>query len=142
MMSIFSSQFDRARPFADAYAGGSQDPDWRTPAAATALVGAGLVGLTAAAALTDGSAADPAAAGEATAPEAFEGAGETGAATWDAGWDEGWDTGWGEGYAGDACAPEADGAAWLDRGDYTDAGVGGDNDFFYFIDGDSSLAIG
>jgi len=33
-MSIFSSQFDRARPFADAYAGGSQDPDWRTPAAA------------------------------------------------------------------------------------------------------------
>jgi hypothetical protein len=46
------------------------------------------------------------------------------------------------GYAGDAGAPEADGAAWLDRGDYTDAGVGGDDDFFYFIDGDSSLAIG
>jgi hypothetical protein len=44
MMSIFSSQFDRARPFADAYAGGSQDPDWRTPAAAAALVGAGLSG--------------------------------------------------------------------------------------------------
>jgi hypothetical protein len=128
MMSIFSSQFDRARPFADAYAGGSQDPDWRTPAAAAALIGAGLVGLTAAAALAHG--------------EAFEGAGETGAATWDAGWGEGWDAGWGEGYAGDAGAPEADGAAWLDRGDYTDAGVGGDHDFFYFIDGDSSLAIG
>jgi hypothetical protein len=30
----------------------------------------------------------------------------------------------------------------MDRGDYTDAGVGGDDDFFYFIDGDSSLAIG
>jgi hypothetical protein len=34
------------------------------------------------------------------------------------------------------------GAAWMDRGDYTDAGVGGDDDFFYFIDGDSSLTVG
>jgi hypothetical protein len=38
--------------------------------------------------------------------------------------------------------PDDGGAAWMDRGDYTDAGVGGDDDFFYFIDGDSSLTVG
>jgi transcription elongation factor len=110
-MSIFRSQFDRARPYAQAYAGDSGDPSWRTPAlAAAAVAGAGVVAIAA--------------------------AGET-----EPGWGDGWDAGW-EAPAVDPGGGSDDGSAWLDRGDYTDAGVGGDDDFFYFIDGDSSLAVG
>jgi hypothetical protein len=112
-MSIFMNQFDRARPYAEAYAGDSGDPSWRTPAlAAAAVAGAGLVAVVAA------DDAEPM-------------------------WGDGWDAGWEAGSAPAADPSGADdGSAWMDRGDYTDAGVGGDDDFFYFIDGDSSLAIG
>lgn len=41
-----------------------------------------------------------------------------------------------------ATDPADQGSAWSDRGDYTDASVGGDGDFFYYIDGDSSLTVG
>jgi hypothetical protein len=57
------------------------------------------------------------------------------------GWDTGWDTGAAAG-TGAADVSGAEGDAWSHRGDYTDASVGGDGDFFYFIDGDSSLTIG
>ena len=113
-MSIFTSQFDRARPFAQAYAGAADEPGWRTPAGATALLAAAGLTATAAVDAVDGS-----------------------------GWGDGWESGWGV----DAPAPpgtdHAAGAdqAWMDRGEYTGAGVGGDGDFFYFIDGDSSLTI-
>jgi hypothetical protein len=39
-------------------------------------------------------------------------------------------------------APADQEPAWSHTGDYTDASVGGDGDFFYHIDGDSSLTIG
>jgi hypothetical protein len=106
-MPLFSSQFDRARGYSDAYVGPPGDASWRVPAA-VAAAGVGALALTAAAVEADGT------------------------------WGDGWDTGW------EAPAPEApadDGSAWMDRGDYTDAGVGGDDDFFYFIDGDTSLTI-
>jgi hypothetical protein len=61
---------------------------------------------------------------------------------WGEGWDAGWDTGTGAGAAGPTDHSGADGGPWLDRGDYTDAGVGGDDGFFYFIDGDSSMTTG
>ena len=129
-MSVFRSQFTRARQFTDAYAGSTEDSGLRTPAVAAALLGAGLVGVAAVAAASDGDA--PGAA------ETADGAAETGAA-----WGEGWESGWTGGYAGGVLSdPAADGDAWMDRGDYTDAGVGGDGDFFYFIDGDSSLTLG
>lgn len=95
-MSIFASQFDHARQFTDAYAGGLDEPQWYPPPGA----------------------ADP-------------------PAGWGEGWDTGWELGWEAGPAGEDAA-----GAWLERGDYTDAGVGGDGDFFYFIDGDSSLTVG
>jgi len=118
-MSIFRSQFDRARGYADAYAGPAGDPGWRTPAAAAGLVVGGAV---VAALAVD-------AVASAAPPEA---------------WGEGWEAGWDTGAAGFPAGPDpaADDGAWLDRGDYTGAGVGGDEDFFYFIDGDSSLTIG
>jgi hypothetical protein len=113
-MSIFTSQFDRARRYADAYAGESGDPGWRPAVAVAGLAGAGAVVVAAAGAE---------------------------AATGDD-WGEGWDAGWDSSSAGAGDYSGADDASWMDRGDYTDAGVGGDDDFFYFIDGDSSLTIG
>jgi hypothetical protein len=116
-MTIFTSQFDRARPFADAYAGRFDDPAWRPPGAATATLAAAGLSVVAVGALA--ATADP------DAPAA---------------WGEGWDAGW------DTSAPPAeqstdDGSAWMHRGEYTDAGVGGDGDSFYFIDGDASLIV-
>jgi hypothetical protein len=138
-VSIFTSQFDRVRPVAQAYAGATGDPGWRTPAAVVAVAGGGLVAVLAA----DAVAAEALDAGG----DAAETAGAAGAAgagatdAWGAGWDAGWDVA-GAGYADPGADHSAGGEAWLDRGDHTDAGVGGDGDFFYFIDGDSSLTIG
>ena len=118
-MSLFSSQFERARGYSDAYAGPSDDPSWWTPGAAAAAVvaGAGLLAVTAAAMAAD------------------DGHGHVD--TWGAGWDTGWDT-----TSTVAHEPTADtGSDWMHHGDYTDASVGGDGDFFYFIDGDSSLTV-
>ena len=138
-MAVLRSQFERARGFADAYAGGADDNRWRTPVAAAAAVGGGLaavVGVAAVGALAD--AALDAAAGEVAAGAP---AGEAAAGLATDGWGEGWDSGWGEAYAAADPGYAADGGAWSHRGDYTDASVGGDGDFFYFIDGDSSLTI-
>lgn len=131
-MSIFSSQFSRAHPYRDAYAGDARDSRWRTPAGLAG--GVGVAGAVAAGAVVAAAAATP--AGEQLAGDPPEVGGET--------WGEGWDSGWDTGTAGaaDAGTGDADAGAWMDRGDYTDAGVGGDDDFFYFVDGDSSLAIG
>lgn len=121
-MSIFTSQFDRTRPFTRAYASSPDDPGWRTPAAVAAVAGAGLAGVVAVEALA------------ADSPDA--------PAAWGDGWDTGWDTG-GDPFAGGVTDyAAAGGDPWMDRGEYTGAGVGGDDDFFYFVDGDSSLAIG
>ena len=131
-MSIFTSQFDRVRPVAHAYAGATGDPGWRTPAAVATVVGGGLVAMMAADAVVsealDGN----------TAP-GNEAAGAVDA--WGAGWDSGWDIA-GAGYVHPGADYSAGGDAWMDRGAHTDAGVGGDGDFFYFIDGDSSLTLG
>ncbi|UBU14862.1 hypothetical protein [Nonomuraea gerenzanensis] len=55
-------------------------------------------------------------------------------------WGDGWEQGWEVGVpAGEPVVSEE---AWSDRGEYTDASVGGDGDFFYFIDGDSSVTVG
>lgn len=129
-MSVLRSQFERARAFADAYAGAADDHRWRTPAAAAAGGGfAAVVGVAAVGAMAD--AALDAAAGE--------GAGEPGPVA--DGWGVGWDAGWGEAYVSTDTSYSADGGDWSHRGDYTDASVGGSDDFFYFIDGDSSLTI-
>ncbi|MGW0801621.1 hypothetical protein [Nonomuraea sp. NPDC002799] len=113
-MSLFTSQFDQAREAAREYAGDASETRFWIPAAA-AVAGA--------AALT-----------------AVDAAATEGPAEWGAGWDDGWHA-----VAAppeDAGAAVDDGGAWSHRGDYTDASVGGDGDFFYFIDGDSSLTIG
>ena len=102
-MSVFASQFDRARPYSAAYTGAVDDSGWRTPLAAAALVAG--VGLAVVAAVE--------------------------AASWGDGWDSGWD-------APSPEVPSGDDSAWSHHGDYTDAHVGGDDGFFYFIDGDSS----
>lgn len=118
-MPTFASQFDRARPYAAAYAGEPDDPTWRSPAvAAAALAGSAVVGVVGVVA--------GAAAVEAVADSS-------------PGWGENWDAGWEAPEPGEL--GDAGGGAWTDRGDYTDAGVGGDGESFYFIDGDSSLMI-
>lgn len=133
-MTIFSSQFDRARQSTEAYAGETKDTRFRTPAK-VALAGAGA----AAAALV---AADLAAADAADA--------SADATEWGEGWDTGWDAGAGTG-TGDATAEATaesadagggDGGAWSYNPDYTGASIGGDGDFFYFTDGDVSYTIG
>ncbi|SEG64203.1 hypothetical protein SAMN05444920_103655 [Nonomuraea solani] len=101
-MSIFTSQFDRARETARAYTGEASETRFWIPAAIA-------VAVTSAAVATE---------------------------SWGDGWDQGWEA---------PAAPEPvadDGGAWSHHGDYTDASVGGDEDFLYFIDGDSSLTIG
>ncbi|GAA2215356.1 hypothetical protein GCM10009850_108230 [Nonomuraea monospora] len=129
-MTLFTSQFDRARDVAGAYAGEAGETRFWVPAV---VGGVAVVGV---------------------------------AEGWGEGWDQGWDAGAPEGEpvggdggvvvggGGAAGLPVADdgdvvgapavddGAAWSHHGDYTDASVGGDGDFFYFIDGDSSLTIG
>jgi hypothetical protein len=139
-MSIFTSQFDHARGYSGAYAGSTGDPTWRTPAAVAAAAGGAVV---AAAVAAEALAAEALAAGALAGadPEPPEAAGGDG---WGEGWGDGWDQGWDAGGFPDGVPEVADdgGAAWMDRGDYTDAGVGGDEDFFYFIDGDSSLTVG
>lgn len=131
-MSVFASQFDRARPYSAAYAGPVDDPGWRTPVAAAALVaGAGLA-LVAASAVADGEGGG----GEGGGGEGG-GAGDGGGG---GGWGDGWDAGW-EAHTPEPVAGDS-GDAWSHRGDYTDASVGGDDGFFYFIDGDSSLTLG
>lgn len=119
-MSIFTSQFDRLRPLSHAYAGTADQTSWRTPAAVAAAGGLAVLG---AAALAT-AAAD----------------GQTAGDGWEAAWDSGWDAGWSA--PGQIPVSPEPGGDWSHRGDYTDAGVGGGEDFFYFIDGDSSLAIG
>ncbi|TYB50113.1 hypothetical protein FXF51_57375 [Nonomuraea sp. PA05] len=112
-MTLFTSQFDRARDVAGAYAGEAGETRFWVPAA--------VVGGVAVAGVAEG---------------------------WGEGWDQGWDAGAPEGepVAGDGGVVGApvvdDGGAWSHHGDHTDASVGGDGDFFYFIDGDSSLTIG
>jgi hypothetical protein len=125
-MSIFTSQFDHARGYSGAYAGSSGDPTWRTPAAVAAAAGGAVVAAAVATEALAGADPEP--------PEAAGGGG----------WGDGWEQGWDAGGLPDGVPGVADdgGAAWMDRGDYTDAGVGGDDDFFYFIDGDSSLTVG
>lgn len=140
-MSTFDSQFDRTRPYAAAYAGEPDDPTWRSPAvAAAALAGTAAAGVAVVGVAVIGAAAATASDAEAT-PDAAPAWGEG----WDAGWGDGWGGGWDAGHAGrDAPAPDGSGdagGAWLERGDYTDAGVGGDGESFYFIDGDSSLML-
>ncbi|MFI7697946.1 hypothetical protein [Nonomuraea sp. NPDC049480] len=132
-MTIFTSQFDRARDLSRTYAGEASDARFRTPAAiaATAALGVGAAALAASeTATTEADASgDPAGTGQ--------------PADWAAGWGDGWDSGWETGAAAVTDEPGAAGAdAWSHRGDHTDASVGGDGDFFYFIDGDSSLTIG
>jgi hypothetical protein len=130
-MSIFTSQFDHARGYSGAYAGSSGDPTWRTPAAVAAAAGGAVVAAAVATEALAGADPEP--------PEAAGGGG------WGEGWGDGWEQGWDAGGLPDGVPGVADddgGAAWMDRGDYTDAGVGGDDDFFYFIDGDSSLTVG
>ncbi|MEV0382079.1 hypothetical protein [Nonomuraea sp. NPDC050643] len=113
-MSLFTSQFDRARESSREYAGEASETGFWTPAAVAVAGAAGVAAL---------------AGAEATAVEE----------PWGAGWDQGWDAG----AAAPGVEPVADdGGAWSHHGDYTDASVGGDGDFFYFIDGDSSLTIG
>lgn len=117
-MSIFTSQFDRVRPVSHAYTGTTGQATWRTPAAVAAAAAGGLA-LVGAAAVATGA--------------------EASGDGWEDAWDAGWDASWAPGFdpSGDELA-----ADWSHHGDYTDAGVGGDEDFFYFIDGDSSLTIG
>src|SRR5688500_13940407 len=122
-MSIFTSQFDRARPFADAYAGRFDDPAWRPPGSAAATLAA--VGLSVVAVGALAATAEP-------------DAGATEPSAWGEGWDAGWDA---EAAVPLAEQPTDDGSAWMHRGEYADAGVGGDGDTFYFIDGDSSLIV-
>ncbi|MEV0619397.1 hypothetical protein AB0I81_39185 [Nonomuraea sp. NPDC050404] len=115
-MTLFSSQFDRVRAESRAYTGEASETRFWVPA---------VVALGAAAALAATS----------------EGV-EVGAEDAAAGWGEGWDQGWDAGAVPDSEPVADDGGAWSHSGDYTDASVGGDGDFFYFIDGDSSLTIG
>jgi hypothetical protein len=165
-MSIFKSQFDQAGPYRETYAGEARDPIWRSPTVIGSVIGgAAAVGAAAvpivsgdddAPAGHDASAGQDAPAGqqspvgqeipagqEAPAgqeiPPGYEVAARSGS---QGAWGEGWDTGWDApaGAGGTMAAPEGD-ASWMDRGDYTDAGVGGDGDFFYFIDGDTSATI-
>ncbi|MFC4115280.1 hypothetical protein [Nonomuraea zeae] len=135
-MSIFSSQFDRAREVSRAYAGEASERRFWIPAA-VAVAGA-AAGVAALAAASE--------AGAATEP------GE-GTADWGAGWDEGWGAGpvaddsqaaSGGGDDGSQAAPGSgdDGGAWSYHSDYTGASIGGDGDFFYFTDGDTSYTIG
>jgi hypothetical protein len=131
-MSVFKSQFDRARPYTEEHAGDARDPVWRSPAVIGAVVGGGAAVAAAMIPVVAGD--DKAAAAE---PPAEQSAGDQGA------WGEGWEAGW-ESPASGASGPPASGdgnASWMDRGEYTDAGVGGDEDFFYFIDGDSSATV-
>ncbi|MFB4278850.1 hypothetical protein ACBJ59_26410 [Nonomuraea sp. MTCD27] len=116
-MALFTSQFDRVREESRAYAGEASETRFRVPAAVAVAGGAALV--------------------TATDPTATESGG------WGEGWDQGWDAGAGAA-AGPGAEPVLDdgGGAWSHHGDYTGASVGGDGDFFYFIDGDSSLTIG
>lgn len=108
-MSIFTSQFDRARRYSEEYAGGSGEARFWTPAAIAA--GVGVAG----AALLIAASGDDAATG---------------------------DDAWGE-----AAPPPADDAGtqdgpWSVHSDWTDASVGGDGDFMYFSDGDTSFTVG
>jgi hypothetical protein len=135
-MSIFRSQFDRARSYTETYAGDARDSTWRSPTVIAALIGGGAAVAAAVIPIVAGN--DPAPAGEkAPAGEGDPGAGDQG--NWGEGWDAGWDAG---GAGGTTPAADDGGASWMDRGEYTDAGVGGDGDFFYYIDGDSSAAVG
>jgi hypothetical protein len=130
-MSIFTSQFDRARRISQAYASQTGETRFWTPAkVALAGAGAGAAALVA----TDLVAADDDAPSEV------------------AGWGEGWDTGW-DGGGNDVSATGedtdlhgaddgADGGAWSYHSDTTDASIGGDGDFFYFTDGDTSYTSG
>ncbi|GAA4968777.1 hypothetical protein HD597_008653 [Nonomuraea thailandensis] len=112
-MTLFTSRFDRAREESLAYAGEAGETRFWIPAA----VAAGGVATAAVWASEE----------------------------WAAGWGDGWDQGWDAGPAaspGDPPVGDDGGEAWSHHGEYTDASVGGDGDFFYFIDGDSSLTIG
>jgi hypothetical protein len=133
-MSIFRSQFERARAYSDELAGDARDPAWRSPTVIAAVVGGGAA--VAAAAI-------PVVAGGDDKPQPSEkpAGGEENPPGEQAAWGEGWDAGW-EAPASPAPAAADGGSSWMDRGEYTDAGVGGDEDFFYFVDGDSSAAFG
>ncbi|GAA3573887.1 hypothetical protein GCM10022419_063650 [Nonomuraea rosea] len=123
-MPIFSSQFDRARELSQTYAGEASERRFWIPAAVAV---AGAAGVTALAAAGDAEAA--------TEPV-------TEASEWGAGWDEGWGTGPAADDDSQAAPGGDDGGAWSYHSDYTGASVGGDGDFFYFVDGDTSYTIG
>ncbi|GAA4076413.1 hypothetical protein [Nonomuraea soli] len=114
---MFSSQFDKARRYAEAYAGPSGETRFWTPAkvAAAGIAGAAAAGLVAAGLADDPFADDPFAEG----PVA-------------------------EGQVADGAGPPAadDGGAWSVHSDWTDASVGGDGEgFMYFSDGDVSFTV-
>jgi hypothetical protein len=136
-MSIFTSQFDGARQLSQAYAGDTHETRFWTPAAITVAAGVGIAALVAVDSASDTDLDD----GTLTGPDDSHAS----AAGWGDGWGDGWDTGWDTLDAAQPATAEGtdpNGEAWAHRGDYTDASVGGDGDFFYFIDGDTSLTIG
>jgi hypothetical protein len=145
-MSVFRSQFDRARSYTEAYAGDARDSAWRSPTVIAALIGGGAAMAAAAVPVVAGDAKE--AAGEQD-PAGEEGpaGGKTAAgdespgdqSTWGEGWEAGWDAP--AGSAGGTLAADDGSGSWMDRGEYTDAGAGGDEDFFYFIDGDTSAVV-
>jgi hypothetical protein len=83
--------------------------------------------------------ADAEGAGAGEGPEGEAAGAEPAHAGWGDGWDAGWDVPGAD--ASDPGAGTGGDEAWMHRGDVTDAGVGGDGDFVYFIDGDSSATV-
>jgi hypothetical protein len=119
-MTIFSSRFDRARRYSEAYAGEAGETRFWTPAT-VAVAG---VALGAAALIATDLAASP---------------------QDDADWGEGWDDHTADPGTHDTGAHDTgtdDGGAWSYHSDYTGASVGGEGDFVYFSDGDTSFSVG
>jgi hypothetical protein len=125
-MSIFTSQFDRARQYSQAYTGDTGETRFWTPATITvAVAGAGAAALAAA----DLAAAD-------SSPSDDTGWGDDGNGTDTSPTGETHDPG-----TGDADHGGHD-DAWSVHSDWTDASVGGEGDFLYFSDGDVSFTVG
>lgn len=111
---MFSSQFDKARRYSEAYAGRSGETGFWTPAkvAAAGIAGVAGAGLVAAEVADDPFAEDPFAEDPTADGATAEG------------------------------APADDGGAWSVHSDWTDASVGGDGEgFMYFSDGDVSFTV-